>query len=179
MFSSFHKLVRASLICTAFVASASQAGPVLGDSVSCGVSGGGTFSCSSAAETVGNGVEFQVGNLPGAAYFNIDFSDGLLTAFGLNNGSLSATILHFSDLTTPFSSASFVGQTGFTGLDVGDFTFSAGELMIDLRGTSFSQGSQFSVAFAPTPSAVPEPGTIALLGLGLIGIVAARKRKQA
>ena len=41
MFSSFHKLVRASLICTAFVASASQAGPVLGDSVSCGVSGGG------------------------------------------------------------------------------------------------------------------------------------------
>lgn len=179
MFSSFHKLVHASLICVAFVASASQAAPVLGDSVSCGVSGGGSFSCSSATATVGNGVEFQVGNLPGAAYFNINFSNGLLTAFGLSGASLGATILHFSDLTTPFTSASFMGQTGFTGLDANDFTFSAGELTIDLRDTSFLAGSQFSVAFAPTPSAVPEPGTIALLGLGLIGIVAARKRKQA
>ena len=46
----------------------------------------------------------------------------------------------------------------------------------------FNQNTFFNVTFltdhSPEPSSVPEPGTLALMGLGLVGIAATRRRKR-
>jgi uncharacterized protein len=41
-----------------------------------------------------------------------------------------------------------------------------------------NSSSQFNVCAAPPPNRVPEPGTVALLGLGFAGLAATRRRKQ-
>jgi PEP-CTERM motif len=40
-------------------------------------------------------------------------------------------------------------------------------------------GESITIVIGSAPTAIPEPGSLALLGLGLVGLAAARKRKQA
>lgn len=51
----------------------------------------------------------------------------------------------------------------------------------DQSGNTYGDGATFAVSIAapaPQPSAVPEPGTMSLLGIGLVGLVASRRRRK-
>ena len=134
--------------------------------------------CSSGTTIVGAGVEYPSG-CEGFDGISIDIGDGLLTvslhggveawAPGLFNG-FELDILGGLNIV----SAAFAGGTmNFTNLFIND-----GDLWLDFAGQSAGTAI-FDIAISN--SSVPEPGSIGLMGLGLIGLVGLRRKvvKQA
>jgi hypothetical protein len=149
-----------------------------GDQVTCAVTGTGTFSCSPVNATVGAGAEFTIGSLPANPYLSADFGQNQLFIDALFENTLGGTILNFSDPTNPFTSFSFVSNTGFSGFDASDISLSgAGVLTLDLRDTNNAQGARITLQLNNT-GAVPEPATWAMMLLGFGAIGGAMRRRQ-
>ena len=55
------------------------------------------------------------------------------------------------------------------------FTFTENSVNIDFGGTLISAGDFIQINL--TPVSVPEPASIAFMGLGLLGLAVSRKRK--
>jgi hypothetical protein len=168
--------IRAGILSLGLLLSGVSQATLVGHTVTCSITGGGSFACNTPSATVGAGAEFLIGN--GFSYLNADFSEGLLTVNTLRNNSLGATILHFADLSDPFPFANFLGFTGFSGLDASDVSLTAGILSIDLRGTTSTAGSRFSVQVGQS-NRISEPISLALMGLALAGLAAIQRRKSA
>lgn len=119
----------------------------------------------------GTFVAFFVQNSGGAVTTAAIEFDQAVIGFGANFRSLENAVLSINGVALSHASTSGSEFFGFTVDPTDAFT------RIDITGA----GDRFSmddvlIAFAPT---VPEPGALALLGLGLIGLGVARRRQKA
>jgi hypothetical protein len=118
----------------------------------------------------------------------IDYSSKLLGFGGnfdlsLNQPGMGIQLVLSGDTFSNFSVPTQISKYatgGFFGL-VSDTAFSSLKLIAGTQGTASVNGEQYSLdnlTLATATAPVPEPETYALMGMGLIGLLAARRRKE-
>lgn len=147
-----------------------------------------TLSNSNPVTVTDPGVESQI-LLVGRPVFDIDVGSSSIVVsslsvseFSFNVGAIREDILSFSNLSWGAQPGEIVGASltfigDITGLDDGDLSFTANSLDINLNNIVFDPGASFRIDL--DVDHLPEPGTIALFGLGLAGLGLARRRKAA
>ena len=167
---------------------------LLGQTVTCSASAFVGAGCSSPTATVVDGgtPEFVIRGVGGLSdLFNIDISgEGVIISapggFSTTPGEQTVTLgdLFWSNDPT----ATITGITSFLvsgvepnfgdGFLQSDITIAANAVTFDFGGTAWDQGGFVSFDLVTTHSALPEPATLALFGLGLAGLGFAARRKE-
>jgi len=76
-----------------------------------------------------------------------------------------------------FSSFSVDDSSNFTGFDESRIGLSENRLTIDWGGLTYNKDTRLLINFVPATVEVPEPATLSLLGLGLLSVMANRRKR--
>ena len=170
---------------------------LLGQTVTCSNASPFPIACSSPTATVtdGSGPEFQLELTfeDPSPVWDIDISGESvrMTTFSLRLAGAANSVTLGDLIWANDPGATITGITNFLvsgveprntplsdGLVESDVSFTANSVTIDYGLTAWSPGGFVSFDLVTTHSALPEPGTLALFGLGLAGLgLAARRRR--
>lgn len=176
--NAFKKLVVAGLVAAAGFSTGAHAS-LIGDSITAT----GT-SLDKSPVVIGNDVEFTAVN----GLLNFDFGTSTLT---VTAPGVTGTKYSFADLGTYVFSGFDGVITGlsiasngpqFDGTVVSNPSFTAHSITLDFSAAKAQNNNAtlvFNIAMAGAPAQggeVPEPGTVAIIGLGLLGLAASRRK---
>lgn len=164
------------------VASSSQAS-LMGDTVTCASSMLSGLCVPIAGGVVGAGPEFG-----GFLLTDVGVSSISVTNLGAGNpdgpGAIgfgigeAITLASLDDSAGDIVGISNFTTVGTTGIAASDVSFTAHSITFDIGGSFWALNAFASFDLVVRPSGVAEPGSLALLGLGAVGLALARRRKR-
>lgn len=176
--NAFKKLVGAGLVAAAGFSTGAHAS-LIGDTINATGTSLGPITA-----VIGSEVEFKAAS--NLLYFNFDASTLTITVPNLSGTQYSFANLGtfvfsgFDDVITGLSIAS--NSPSFSGSVLSNYTFDAHSISLDFSAAGAQNKNSTLVFNIATGSGaaqggdVPEPGTVAIVGLGLLGLAASRRK---